>query len=90
MNSTTAVHLIDNPRNRTLKLALLEGVDNTYLNTVANLVRGLPDVVRVRVDQNPGQLEVLHCRGNQSLLQDIHSILLMVSTGFDESRRFVV
>lgn len=86
MNATSDMYTSDTANNRTLKLALFEGMERSLLNTIATLVRGLPDVVRVRVDHNLGQLEVLHHGGNQSLLQSIHSILLMVNTGLATSR----
>lgn len=68
----------DTADNQTLKLVLLEGIESQALANVATLIRGLPQVVRVRLNAPDGQLEILHRRGNRSLLHDIHSILMLV------------
>lgn len=54
-----------------LMLAFNAGVDLDQLNTSAALIRKLPLVLRVRVDLDGRQLEILHQCPTMGLIEDL-------------------
>ena len=63
-------------QNGTMVLMLGRSADVNYLNLAAAMIRGLPRVLRVRVDFDAGQLEILYENAADGLVQEIHMALL--------------
>ena len=61
---------------RMLKLALAPTADVDYVNVAAAMIRELSPVLRVRVDLDSRQLEILYQWPAPGFLQDIHQCLL--------------
>lgn len=59
-----------------LQVSLCQEAGVYYLVMAAALIRNLPSVLRVRVDQQQYRLEILYIPSSQGVLQQIHQCLL--------------
>jgi len=65
----------ERPELAMLKLSVRDGSDADYLERAAGEIRRLPSVVRVRVDIQSGQIEIVFKYPAEGLLRQIHGAL---------------
>jgi hypothetical protein len=68
---------IKSPEVKLLQLPLCPEAGTNYLVMAATLIRDLPFVIRVRVDQRQYRLEILYTFASQGVMQQIHQCLLV-------------